>query len=265
MRLTIARSWILLLAMAGAVACSDSTTPLEVEEDPDPAAPDVGIIITNVDPTSVLPGGSFEVDYTLLNLSGYVGESEVVFFLQLGSSSATLDVFDVEFAGADLVLSRELTTFSSWFPGSYSLRGEVDVPGDIDTSNNLFAFEEPIILEAAGGDPHDVGVQISNVSPSQIVPGDTLTFEYTLLNLTGYSGPVTVNYQASTQTGGLLLHTEEVMLAGEARDLAGVVVTTTDLEPGTYRPNMRVEIENDTDPTNNTAVHATDIEVTAQE
>jgi len=246
-------SWVPLLALAGAVACSDATAPVE-DELPDPPGPDVGIEITNVNPMSILPGASFEVDYTLLNLSGYVGEAEVIFYLQLGTNFTTLARFDVEFAGSALVLSRELTTPSSMFPGSYAFHGQVDIPNDVDRSNDVFTVEEPFILEAAGGEPHDIGVQITGVSPGQIAPGDTLTFEFTLLNLTEYSGPVTVNFNLGGPSFGRFLLTEEVNMAGEPRDLVREVATPADLQPETYVPIIRVEIENDIDPTNNIAV-----------
>jgi len=217
-------------------------------------APDVGIEITNVSPQSILPGGSFNVEYTLLNPSGYEGEAEVDFFLQLGNSSAFLGRFTVEFTGSDLDLSRELTTFASWFPGSYVLRGRVEAPGDVNPSNDNFAFPEPFILEAAGGDPHDIGVQITNVSPAQIAPGDTLTFEYTLLNLTEYSGPVMVTFHLGGSSFSPFLLSEEVMLEGEPLDVVRQVPTPESLPLNTYRPFVRVDIENDIDPTNNIMV-----------
>lgn len=216
--------------------------------------PDVGIEITNVSPQSILPGGSFDVDYTLLNPSGYEGEAEVVFFLQLGNSAASLERFAVEFAGSDLDLSRELTTFASWFPGSYVLRGRVEAPGDVNPSNDDFSFPEPFILEAAGGDPHDIGVQITNVSPARISPGDTLTFEYTLLNLTEYSGPVTVTFHLGGSSSSPFLLSEEVMLEGEPLDVVRQVPTPGSLPLNTYRPFVRVNIDNDIDPTNNVMV-----------
>lgn len=226
--------------------------------------PDVGIEITNVSPQSILPGGSFDVEYTLLNPSGYEGEAEVVFFLQLGNSFASLGSFTVEFAGSDLDLSRELTTFASWFPGSYVLWGRVEAPGDVDPSNDDFAFAEPFILEATGGDPHDIGVEVTNVSPAQITPGDTLTFEYTLLNLTEYSGPVLVKFHLGGSSSSPFLLSEEVMLEGGPLDVVRQVPTPESLPLNTYRPFVRVEIENDIDPTNNVMVfRGVEVEVVA--
>jgi uncharacterized protein (TIGR03437 family) len=244
-----------------------STLPLNIdfdgfaapEEDlavdlPTPPGPDVGIEITNVNPQSIFPGGSFEVDYTLRNLSGYAGEAEVTFVLQLANSFATLASFNVELSGSDQVLSRELTTSGSMFPGSYTFYGEVEIAGDANPANDIFTVEEPFLLEAASGDPHDVGVEVTSVSPTQIAPGDTLTYEYTLLNLTEYSGPVTVTFQLSTSSFGRILLTEQVTLEGEPRELTRQVPTPEDLQLDTFRPVMRVDIENDTDPTNNLVV-----------
>jgi hypothetical protein len=233
------------------------TASLDLTIDP---APDVGIEITSVSPLSVLPGGSFNVEYTLLNPSGYEGEATVFFFLELGGSFPSFGTFTVEFAGSDLELSRELTTFESWFPATYVLWGQVDAPGDVNPANDRFPFPEPFILEAAGGDPHDVGVEITNVSPAQITPGDTLTFEYTLLNLTEYSGPVTVSFTLSTSSFGRLLLQEEVMLEGEPREVVRQVATPENLTLETYRALMRVQIENDIDPTNNVWVFG-DVEI----
>ncbi len=254
-----------------------STLPLSIDFDgfaapvedlpvdlPAPPGPDVGIEITNVAPRSIFPGGSFEVEYALRNLSGYEGEAEVIFFLQLGNTATTLARFTVELTGFDLALSRELTTFRTMFPGSYTLQGQVEIPGDSDPSNDRFTVEEPFILEAASGDPHDIGVEVTNVSPAQISPGNTLTFEYTLLNLSEYSGPVMVTYQLSTSSIGRILLTEQVTLEGAPREIVREVVTPENLPLDTYRPVMRVEIENDTDPTNNLVVfRGVEIVVTA--
>jgi hypothetical protein len=150
------------------------------------------------------------------------------------------------------------------FPGSYILQGGVEIPGDSNPSNDNFTVEEPFILEAASGDPHDVGVEVTSVSPAQIAPGDTLTFEYTLLNLTEYSGPVSVTFQLSTSSFGRVLLTEQVTLEGEPREIVREVATPEDLQIDTFRPVMRVAIENDTDPTNNLMVfREVDIVVTA--
>jgi hypothetical protein len=231
---------------------------------PEPAAPDVGIEITNVTPQSVLPGGMFRVDYTLQNPTGYSGEAEVVFYLGLASSFATLDRFTVELSGVDLALSRELTVGGSLFPGSYDLYGQVEIPGDGNSANDVFVAAEPFVIEAAGGEPNDIGVTITSVTPTSIAPGGTLTFTYTLLDLTAYSGPVDVTFQLSTSSSGRVLMTEQVMLSGVDREIVRQVPTPESLPPDSYRPVMRVAIENDTDPSNNTAVlFDTSIVVTA--
>lgn len=221
---------------------------------PAPAAPDVGIEITNVTPQSVLPGGSFRVDYTLRNPTGYTGEATVSFFLRLDNTYTTLERFTAELSGVDLALSRELMIRDTMFPGSYELQGSVEIAGDGNSANDVFVVAEPFVIEAAGGDPHDIGVTITSVTPSTIEPGATLTFTYTLLNLTGYSGPVDVTFQLSTSSSGRVLMTEQVMLSGVEREIVREAPTPQDLPADTYRPIMRVAIENDTDPSNNTAV-----------
>ena len=228
---------------------------------PAPPAPDVGIEITNITPQ---PSDSFRVDYMLVTPTGYVGDAEVVFFLQLENSFTTLERFTVELTGVDVALSRELMTRETIFPGNYIFQGSVEIPGDGNPSNDNFTVEEPFIIEALSGEPHDIGVEITSVTPSQIAPGDTLTFEYTLLNLTGYSGPVDVTFQLSTSSFGRVLLTEEVTLNGEAREIVREVATPADLQLDTFRPVMRVAIENDTDPANNIVVfREVDIVVTA--
>ena len=57
------------------------------------------------------------------------------------------------------------------------------------------------MIEAAGGEPHNVGVEITNVTPQRLRRA-MLTFEYKLLNLTGYTGPVAVTFQLSTSSPG---------------------------------------------------------------
>ena len=231
---------------------------------PAPPAPDVGIEITNIAPQPVFPGDSFRVDYMLVTPTGYAGDAEVVFFLQLENSFTTLERFTVELTGVDVALSRELMTRETMFPGSYILQGSVEIPGDGNPSNDNFTVEEPFIIEALSGEPHDIGVEITSVTPSEIAPGDTLTFEYTLLNLTGYSGPVDVTFQLSTSSFGRVLLTEEVTLNGEAREIVREVATPADLQIDTFRPVMRVAIENDTAPANNIVVfREVDIVVTA--
>ena len=200
----------------------------------------------------------------LVTPTGYAGDAEVVFFLQLENSSATLERFTVELTGVDVALSRELMTRETTFPGSYIFVGSVKIPGDGNPSNDNFTVEEPFIIEALSGEPHDIGVEITSVTPSEIAPGDTLTFEYTLLNLTGYSGPVDVTFQLSTSSSGRVLLTEEVTLNGEAREIVREVATPADLQIDTFRPVMRVAIENDTAPANNIVVfREVDIVVTA--
>ncbi len=255
----------------------ESTLPLRIDFDgfaapiedlpvelPAPPAPDVGIEITNIAPQPIFPGDSFRVDYMLVTPTGYAGDAEVVFFLQLDNSSATLESFTVELTGVDVALSRELMTRETTFPGSYIFVGSVKIPGDGNPSNDNFAVAEPFIIEALSGEPHDIGVEITSVTPSEIAPGDILTFEYTLLNLTGYSGPVDVTFQLSTSSSGRILLTEEVTLNGEAREIVREVATPADLQIDTFRPVMRVAIENDTDPANNIVVfREVDIVVTA--
>ncbi len=230
---------------------------------PAPPAPDVGIEITNVTPSSIFPGDSFRVDYTLATPTGYVGEAEVTFFLQLANSYTTLEHFTVELTGVDVALSRDLTTHETMFPGSYSLQGEVSIPGDGNPSNDNFTLEQPFVIEARSGEPNDVGVEITSVTPAQIAPGDTLTYKYKLLNLSGYSGPVDVTFQLSTSSSGRVLLTEPVMLEGAERELVREVATPVDLPIDTYRPVMRVQIENDTDPSNNIALFSDSVVVAA--
>ena len=152
---------------------------------------------------------------------------------------------------------------SRTFPAATSCRGESRSPGDGNPSNDRFVVEEPLILEARSGEPHDIGVTITSVTPAQIAPGSPLTYTYTLLNLTGYTGPVTVTFQLSSSTSGRVLLTEEVMLDGAERQIVREVATTGTLAPGSYRPVMRVQIENDTNPANNTSVFADSVVVGA--
>lgn len=230
---------------------------------PEPPAPDVGIEITGLTPQTVMPGGSFRVDYRLVTPTGYSGQADVSFFLQFGSSFATLEQFTVELSGFDVALSRELTARESLFPGSYSFQGSVEIPGDGNSANDRFVLEQPFVIEAAGGDPHDIGVEVTSVTPMEIAAGDPLTFAYTLLNLTGYSGPVDVAFQLSTSVSGRVLLTEQVMLEGAEREIVRQVATPENLPPDSYRPLMRVRIENDTDPSNNTGLSGTSIVVGA--
>ncbi|MEZ5396541.1 MAG: hypothetical protein R2724_27605 [Bryobacterales bacterium] len=105
---------------------------------------------------------------------------------------------------------------SSLSAGNYSLGAQVTVEGDLNRANDV--FETPFVVESTG-EPGDLGVEITDVSPLQISrvvcsPSDT-----SCSISAATRGDAQITFQLATSSGGSLLLTETVTVGGPETDI----------------------------------------------
>ena len=239
-----------------------------------PSLVDVGVRLNDVQPRSLTRGSRIGVNLTVLNPSGYQGPAFLSAYL---SADAVIDPggdpllgqVNLDLDGLDQTLQQSFTIPADEAPGSYFVGLTVAASGDTNPANDT---SNTIGIEVSAGTPAiDVGVQLDQVIPAQVVQQDRLTLRYTVLNPSGVAGAASRGLYLSTDANislaeDTLINTRTLELEGGGGDENFVSrgnPLPDNLAPGAYFVGLIVSIEGDGNPANDIS-NALPLEVLAE-